>query len=155
MQHSRADFFGLTDVPEVFAKVTAGTASYVHFSVIFVVASGTFPFAVSVDNDLSVKSADVTVVTLGVELSVLNVVVDKLNDFSKRGQIVSHIGDLNVGDSAAGGNSLELALETELLKCVDLLTYVNVIGVGVVALVGNVRYSSESLLVNSCETVAK
>ena len=155
MQHSRADLFGLTDVPEVFAEITAGTTSNIHLCVVFIVTSGAFPFAVAVDNDLTVKATLVTVVTLCIELCVLNIVIDKLDYLSKSRKVVSHVGDLNVGDSTAGGDILELALKAELFKRVNLLTNVNVVGVSVVSLIGNVGDRTESLLVYSCETVAK
>ena len=83
MQNAGGDLLGLTDVPEVLTEITAGTAGNVHLRVILVTASGTLPLAVLVYGDLTVESALVTVVTLGVELGVLNVIVNKLDDLGK------------------------------------------------------------------------
>ena len=91
MQYAGSDFLGLTYVPEVFAEVTAGTAGNVHLCVVLVTASGAFPLAVLVNDYLTVKAALVAVVTLGVELCVLNVVIDELNDFRKSLEVMTHI----------------------------------------------------------------
>ena len=40
MQYSCLDFFSLADVPEIFAKITAGTASNVHLTMILVMTAG-------------------------------------------------------------------------------------------------------------------
>ena len=155
MQHSGFDLFGLTYVPEVFTQVTAGTASNVHLPLILVVTAGAFPFVIVVNDDLSVIAAFVAIVRLSVELRILDVIVDETNYILQCLQVMTHIGYLNVGDASAGGDLLELAFEGELRKGVDILANVNVIGVGVIALIGYVLDGTEPFFVDTCKTVAE
>ncbi len=48
---------------------------------------------------------------------------------------MTEIGYLDVGDSSAGGNVLELALKLEFAESVYFLADVHMIGIGVVALI--------------------
>ena len=80
MKHAGLDLLGLADIPEVLAKVSTGAARDVHALLILVVTSGAFPFVVGVDDDFTVKSANVAVVALGVELGILDIVVNKADD---------------------------------------------------------------------------
>ena len=48
---------------------------------------------------------------------------------------MAHIGDLHIGDAAAGGDLLELALKGELGEGVDVLPHVHVIAVCIITLV--------------------
>ena len=68
---------------------------------------------------------------------------------------MAHVGDFHIGDTAAGGDTLELALEGELVKGVDLLPHIHMVAVGVVALVGDVGDGAEALLVDAGEAVAQ
>ena len=109
MQNSGLDLLGLAHVPEVLAQIAAGAAGNVHLGVVLVAAVGALPLVVIIDNDLPVVAADLTVVALGVELGVLDVVVDEADHVLHGLQIVAHVGDLHIGDGAAGGDLLELA----------------------------------------------
>ena len=98
------------------------------------------------DLDLAVVATHLAVVRLGVELGVHDVVVDELHDADDGLEVVLHVGDLDVGDGAAGGETLELALELELGEGVDLLAHVHVVGVRDVAMVGDALDHPEALL---------
>jgi len=127
MQYSCFDFFCFTNVPEIFAQITAGSSRYIHFCVVFVVARGAFPLVIIVDNDFAVKAANVTVVTLGIKLCILNVIVDKLDNFFYCLFVVAHVRDFYIRNRSAGGNLLELTLKLKLGKRIDILAHVNVI----------------------------
>ena len=96
MKHSCFYLFGLAHIPEVLAQITTGSSGYVHLIVILVTALWTLPFTVIVDDDLTVISAYVTVVGFGVELCILDVVVDVPYDFCQSIQIVPHVRYLNI-----------------------------------------------------------
>ena len=121
MSYARLDLLRFTDVPELLAQVPAGPANDIHLPMILIVANGALPLAFIVDDDLSIKPAHLAVVALGVELGVLDVVIDEPHHILQRLQVVAHIGDLHVGDAAAAGNLLELALKHELGEGVDVL----------------------------------
>ena len=52
------------------------------------------------------------VVALGIKLGIHNIVVNKLHNRKHRVKIVLHIGNLNVGNSSARRERLELSLES-------------------------------------------
>jgi len=68
---------------------------------------------------------------------------------------VAHIGDFNVGYSAARGNFLELAFEREFRERVNIFAHVHVIAVGIIPLVRHVLYGAETLLIYAGKAVAK
>ena len=149
MKHSVLDLLGSTLIPVLGADVAAGSARYVHLGLVAVVAVGAFPNELSVvlaDNDLSVVAAYLAIVALGIKLCVHNVIVDKLHNAKNCVKVVLHIGNFNVGDSASGGESLELRLKGELIKRVDRLGYVYVLGVCDIVSVGNALNYAKSLL---------
>ena len=150
MEDSFLDLLGASLIPILRTDITASTSCNVHLGLVTVVAVGTFPneLAVLVFGDLylSVISADLTVVALGVELRVHNVVVDELHYTENCLNIVLHIGNLNVRDSATGRELLELSLKSKLGKSIDLLGNVNVIRVGNIVSVGNTLYDAKAVL---------
>ena len=91
-------------VPEVLAQIAAGPPRHVHLGVVLVVAHGALPLVVLVDDDLAVVAAHLAVVALGVELGILDVVVDEPHHVPQGLQVVAHVGDLHIGDAAAGGD---------------------------------------------------
>ena len=155
MQHPRFDLLGLAHVPIVFAQIAAGAAGDVHLGPVLVVADGALPLVVIVDDDLPVVAAHLTVVALGVELGILDVVIDKADHLFQRLQIVAHVGDLYIGDAPAGGDLLELGLEGELVEGVDVLPHVHMIAISIITLVGYVGYRAEALLVDAGKAVAQ
>ena len=96
MKHSCLYLFGLAHVPEVLAQITAGSSGNIHLVVILVATLRTFPFAVIVDEDLTIVSTYMTVVRLGVELSILYVVVYISYDLCQSIQVVAHVWYLDI-----------------------------------------------------------
>ena len=113
------------------------------------------PLQVVVDGDLPIIAAALAVVALGVELGVLDVVVDEPDHLFQSLQVVAHVGDLHIGDASAGGDLLELALKGELGEGVDVLPHVHVIAVCIITLVSYIWYRPEALLINAGEAVAQ
>ena len=149
VQDPVANLLGAALVPELGADVAAGTAGHIHLALVGVAALGALPDQLAVflgDLDLTVPAADLTVVALGVQLGVDDVVVDELHYFQNGGDIVLHVGDFHVADGAAGGEVLELGLKLQLGEGVDLLRHMDVVAVGDIALVGNALDDAEALL---------
>ena len=157
MEYSFLDLLGTSLIPVLGTDVAAGTSCNVHLGLIAVVTVGALPNELAVlvvgDLDLTVEAAHLTVVALGVELGVHDVVVDELHYTENSLDVVLHIGNLDVGDSAAGRKLLELSLESELSKCIDGLGNVNVIRVGDIVSVGNALYYAEAVLKALCKLV--
>lgn len=149
VQHAVADFLGTTLIPELGTDVATGTTSHVHLGLIAVAALRALPDELAVvfhDLDLTIVATHLAVIALGVELSVHDVLVDELHYAHDSGEVVLHVRNLDVGDGAARRELLELALELELGKGVNLLADVHVVAVRDVAVVGNSLDLAEALL---------
>ena len=150
MKHSFLNFLSSALIPILRANVSAGTSCDVHLGLITVAAMGTFPHELAVGIirylDLAVKTADLAIVALGIELGVHNVVVDEFHNSEHSVDIVLHIGNLDVRDCAAGRELLELSLERKLCERVDRLGNVYVVGVGDVIFIGNTLNDTEAVL---------
>ena len=96
--------------------------------------------------DFAIVTADLTVVTLSVQLCVHDVVVDELHDGDNSFKVILHIRNLNIADSTARRQALEFALKSQLAERINLLPYIDVIGVGDVLVVGNILDDTEALL---------
>ena len=91
-------------IPELRADIAAGTARNVELGLVAVVALRTLPDELAVviyDLYLAVVAAALAVVALGIQLGVHYVVIDKSDDFEHGGDIVLHIRNFNIADSAA------------------------------------------------------
>ena len=74
-------------IPELRTDIAAGTARNIHFVLVAVMAVGALPneFPVLFDNlDFAVVAANLAIVALSVQLSIHDVVIDKL-DYLKHG----------------------------------------------------------------------
>lgn len=112
-------FFGLADIPEVFAEISACAACNAHLCAVGVSTARALPLILVIYYYLSVKATARAVIALGVKLCILNIVIDKLDNLGKCGKIICNIGYLDIAYSSAAGYFLELRLEGELLKSVD------------------------------------
>ena len=149
MQHAVLDLGGATLIPELGADVTAGAAGNVQLVLVAVVALGALPNQLAVllhDADLAVVAADLAVVALGIQLGIHNVFVDELHDLDDGFEVILHVGHLDVADSAARRQLLEVALKLQLGEGVDLLGNMDVVGVGDIVAVGDARHHAEALL---------
>ena len=149
MQNPVPDLLRPALIPELGADIAAGPAGHVHLVLIRVAALGALPDELAVflyDLDLTVPAAHLAVVALGVELGIDDVVVDELHYLQYCFQVVLHVGHFHVADGAAGGEVLELSLELELVKGIDLLRDVDMVAVGNVALVGDALDDAETAL---------
>ena len=103
-----------TLVPILRSDISAGSSCHVHTRLVAVVTVGAFPeelAAILHNEDLSVKATLLAIVALGVQLGIHNMIVD-VTHYVKNGlNVVLHIGNLNVGDRASGGECLELCLK--------------------------------------------
>ena len=149
VQHPVLDLLGPALVPVLGPDVAAGAPGHVHLALVLVAALGADPHQLAVvllNLDLAVKAADLAVVGLGVQFGVHDVVVDELHDFQNGVDVILHVGHFHVADGAAGGQLLEFRLEGQLSESVDLLGYVDMVGVGDIALVRDAGDQAEPLL---------
>ena len=157
MKYSFLDLLSPALIPELGSDVAAGTSCNIHLVLVAVSAVGAFPDELSVliadDLDLSVISAYLAVIALGIKLCVHDIFIDVLHHGNDRIDVVLKVGNLDIADGSAGGQRLELGFELELFEGVDILGNVYVIGVGDVALIGNAGDDAESLLQAFCELV--
>ena len=96
MQHSCLNFLCLTDIPEILTKITTGSSCYIHLRMVFIAALRAFPFIIIINDNLTVKATYMTVVRLGVELSILYVVVYISYDLCQSIQVVAHVWYLDI-----------------------------------------------------------
>ena len=92
-------------VPELCSDITAGSSCYIELVLIIVAALGAYPYELVIsllDLDLTVISAYLAVVGLGIELGIHDVVVDVLHNGNDSIDIVLKIGNLNVADGSSG-----------------------------------------------------
>ena len=138
MHYSSLNFLRLADVPEILAQITTGTTDNRHLGMVLVMADRAFPFVVVINGNFAVKAADMAVIRLGVEFSVLNIVIDEFNNLFQCFQIMAHVRNFYIRNCATGGNVLELAFKFKLAEGINMLTHVDMIGVGIIAFVRNV-----------------
>ena len=149
MQDPVLDLLGTALIPVLGADITAGTSCHVHLALVGVAALGADPdqlVVILLNFDLSIVAADLSVVTLGVQLRVHDVVVNELHNFQHGVDVVLHIGHLHIADGPAGGQLLEFRLKAQLGKGIDGLGHMDMVGVGDVALIGNAGDQAEPLL---------
>ena len=83
MKNSLFNLLSSALIPELCSDVSAGSARYVHLVLITVSAVGAFPNELAVfvvnDLDLTVVSAYLAVIALGIKLCVHDVLVDVLH----------------------------------------------------------------------------
>ena len=132
VQYTVADFLGAALVPELSPNVAAGAAGHVHLGLVAVPALGTLPnqLAIIIDNlDFAFVATHLAAIALGIQLSVHDIVVDIVLKGQHGFQVVAQVGHLDITDTAAGGEGLELALEPELIKGADFLADIDVVAV--------------------------
>ena len=138
MEDAVANFLRPALIPELGADVATGAAGHIHLVLIGVAALGAAPDELAVifnDLNFTVPAADLTVIALGVQFGVDDVVINEFHDLQHGGDVVLHIRHLYIADGAAGGEVLELGLEFQLVKGVDILSDMDMVAVGDVALV--------------------
>lgn len=111
MHHSGINFLCLANIPEILTKIPACTSCNVHLGMILIAALRAFPFEIIVNLDLTIITADMAVIRLGIKFCILDIVIDKLDNFLQCLQIMSHIRNLHIRNGTAGGNLLELTLK--------------------------------------------
>ena len=115
MQNPILDLLGTALVPVLGADVAAGSSCHVHFALVGIAALGADPDELTVgvllNGDLTVIAALLTVVRLGVQLGIHDIIIDKLNDGDDCRKIFLHIRNFYVTDSSSGGQWLERCLK--------------------------------------------
>src|SRR5574344_1692085 len=129
MQHARFYFFGFAYIPKILTQITASTSGNIHLGLVFVVALRAFPLHILVNSNLTIETADLTIVALGVKFRILDIIIDIVDDIFYSFRIMAHIGYLYIGDAATGRNLLELAFKSKFMKSINFLTHINMIGI--------------------------
>lgn len=150
MEYAIFDLLRTSLVPELRTDIATGTTCNVHLILVAVATLRAFPYELTVvvsnDLNLAIVSTALAIITLSVELGVHDVLIDVLQYAHNSFKVVLHIRYFNIADCSARGQTLELALELELRKCIDLFGYMNVITVGDIALIGDARNDSKATL---------
>ena len=76
----------------------------------------------------------------------IHIVIDELHHRQHGRNIILHIRHFDIADSAARGQLLEIRLELQLLKGVDLLGYMYMIAVRDIVLIRNALNNTEPFL---------
>jgi hypothetical protein len=90
-------------VPELSSDVSTGAASNRHLCLVSITAIRTLPKKLSIfldNSNFTVVSALVAIITLGVDFTVLDIVVDELDYLKHSRDIVRQVGNLDIGDSS-------------------------------------------------------
>ena len=153
MEDPTVDFLGPAVIPEVFSQVAAGSTDHGQGGLVGVASLGAFPLVMVVELDFSVKTTLGAVVGLGVKFSVLDVVVDETDNGFQGFQVVAHVGNFYIGDTASGGPVLELGFKGKFFKGCDFFPDIHMEGVGIIALICDIFNGPEPILVNLTKAV--
>ena len=96
--------------------------------------------------DLPVKTAALAVIAFGVQLRVHDIVINMLKERHDCRDIALHIRNFHIADGPSRGQSLELGLDGQLVKSVDLLHHMDMVAVGNVILVRHALDDAKPLL---------
>ena len=149
MQHAVLDLLRAALIPELGADIATGAAGNVQLVLVAVAALGALPHQLAVilhDLDLAVIAAHLTVIRLGVQLRIHDVVIDELQHTYDGFQIVLHVGHFHIADGTARRQALEVALELQLGEGIDLFRHMHMVAVGDIVLVGNAGHDAKALL---------
>ena len=149
MQHAVLDLLRAALIPELGADIATGAAGNVQLVLVAVAALGALPHQLAVilhDLDLAVIAADLTVIRLGVQLRIHDVVIDELQHTYDGFQIVLHVGHFHITDGTARGQALEVGFKLQLGEGINLLRHMHMIAVGDIVLVGNAGHDAKALL---------
>lgn len=94
---------------------------------VLIAALWALPFKVIVHNNLPVETAHMAIIGFCVKLRILDVIVNKLDNFLQRLQIVAHIGDFHIGNGASRGYLLELALKFKFMEGINLFSDIHMV----------------------------
>ena len=158
MEYSFLDLLCAALIPELGTDVSACSSGHVKLILVVVTAVRAYPCKLVIslfDLDLAVKAANLAVIGLCIKLCIHDVVVDILHNIHDCIDVVLHVRYFDVADSSAGRESLELGLKGKLLKCIDLLGYMNMVAVRDVVPVSNTLYYAESSLKSLSELICR
>ena len=156
MKYSILNLLCTSLIPELGSDITAGTSCNEESVLVAVAAVRALPDELAVildDLNLTVVAALLAIITLGVKLGVHDVIVDIADDLQDGFEVILHVRDLDVADGTAGGKRLELRLEAELFKRVNMLGNVDVVAVCDIRLIRDARDDAEAALEALCELV--
>ena len=98
-------------VPILATNVAAGTACHIHFMLVTVSTVRTLPdqlYSIIDNLDFPIVTTTLTVVTLGIEFCIQNIVVDILQNLKNRLNIVVKIACFDIADSPTRRQYLKL-----------------------------------------------
>ena len=149
MQDSVLNFLGSALIPVLGTDVAAGTAGNVHLALVGIAALRTYPNQLAIiflNLNFTVIAALLAEVGFGIQLCVHNVLINELHQLQHGINVLLHIGHFHIGNSATGGQLLEVRLKAKLREGVNFFCYVHVIGIGDVTAVGDAGNDTKPLL---------
>ena len=99
MQNAIPTLYCPSQNPELSSDISARTTRYIELFLVAITTMRAFPHQLTIvlDNlDFPVETAYLTVVALGVEFGIHDVIVDKLHYTTNSLQVVLHVGNLYV-----------------------------------------------------------
>ena len=98
------------------------------------------------DLDLTIVATVLAVVTLGIQLSIHDVLIDKLHHRQNSWNVGLQIRYFHITDGSARRKLLEFRLELQFVKGIDLFCDMYMIAVGDIVLIGNAWDNAKTLL---------
>ena len=95
------------------------------------------------------------IIGFGVELTVLDIIVNKTDHFLDGFHIIRQIRYLHIRDRASQRFILEFTLDLKFGKCVDLLPYIHMIRICIVSFIGDIGNITVFFPVDPCETITQ
>ena len=155
MQDSLWNLLGLSKIPKVFSQIPASPACYIHFSWIVIVTLWAFSSSFTIYEDFTFKSAFMTIIRFGIKLSILDIVINKLNQSLQCRKVFLHIWDLNIGNCSSWRDFLKLWLKDELAHSINLFSHINMVRIGIIALICNIFDFSKTLFIYLGKTITE
>lgn len=149
MQYPVLDLLSAALVPILCSDISAGTACNIHFALIRISALGADPNQLSVifaDFDLTIEATCLTVVALGVQFRIHDMIIDILHDFQNGINILLHIGYFHITDGTAGAKLLEFRFKGQLREGVNFFAHMDMVRISDVTLVCDTRDNTKTLL---------
>ena len=137
-------------IPELGSDITTGSARYTHHILVTVATVRALPYQFSVfvfyDLDFAGISTFHTVIALGIEFCIHDVVIDILHDGKYCIDIVLHVWHFHIADRSSRRQLLELGFKFQFVKGIDVFGHMYMIAVCNVVFISYARNHTKTFL---------
>ena len=106
-----------------------------------------FPFIIFIYFNFTIKATNLAIVRLGIEFSILNMLIDILDNFTNCFQVILKIGNLHITNMPTRSNRLELSFKVKLIKSINILSRSYMIGIGIPTLISDMFNIAKMLFI--------